>query len=177
MILQLEEQIPRVDPSAFVASNASVIGNVSMKERSSLWFNAVIRGDNEPIIIGSESNVQDQAVLHTDPGFPLTIGKGVTVGHKAMIHGCTIGDYSLVGINAVILNGVEIGKYCLIGACALITEGKKIPDRSVVMGIPGKVVKTLSDDECKMLELSAATYVANGQRYLNSLKPLGATPS
>ena len=168
MIYKLEKK-PILDATAFVAPDAAVIGNVELKKKASVWFNAVLRGDNEPITIGEESNIQDLSVLHTDPGFPLTVGKGVTVGHKVMLHGCQIGDYSLVGINSVILNGAEIGKYCLIGACALVTEGKKIPDRSVVKGVPGKVVKTLSDEECKMLELSAQVYVANAARYRENL--------
>ncbi|OQX34818.1 MAG: gamma carbonic anhydrase family protein [Oceanospirillales bacterium LUC14_002_19_P2] len=153
----------------FVADNASVIGSVALENNASIWFNAVVRGDNELITVGENSNIQDGAVLHTDPGFPLTIGRGVTVGHKVMLHGCEIGEYSLVGINAVILNGAKIGKYCVIGANALIPEGKVIPDYSVVMGSPGRVVKTVAEPQKKMLELSSAHYVQNFQRYQRQL--------
>jgi carbonic anhydrase/acetyltransferase-like protein (isoleucine patch superfamily) len=153
----------------FVAPNATLIGSVIMHPGSSVWFNVVVRGDNDPITIGPESNVQDLSVLHTDPGLPLTIGRGVTVGHKVMLHGCTIDDYSLIGINAVILNRAKIGKYCIIGANSLITEGKEIPDGSMVMGAPGKVVRQLTEQERQRLHLSAAGYVANAQRYLRDL--------
>jgi carbonic anhydrase/acetyltransferase-like protein (isoleucine patch superfamily) len=153
----------------FVAPNATLIGSVIMHPGSSVWFNVVARGDNDPITIGEDSNVQDGSVLHTDPGVPLTIGRGVTVGHKVMLHGCTIGDYSLIGINAVILNRAKIGRFCIIGANALITEGKEIPDGSMVMGSPGKVVRQLTEEERKRLELSAQGYVDNARRYLRDL--------
>lgn len=134
-----------------------------------VWFGAVLRGDNELIDIGEGSNVQDGTVMHTDMGSPLTLGKGVTVGHNAMLHGCTVGDYSLVGINAVILNGARIGKHCIIGANALIAEGKEIPDGSLVVGSPGKVVRELTEQQKRMLEASAAHYVHNAQRYAQEL--------
>lgn len=134
-----------------------------------MWFGAVLRGDNELIDIGEGSNVQDGTVMHTDMGSPLTLGKGVTVGHNAMLHGCTVGDYSLVGINAVILNGARIGKHCIIGANALIAEGKEIPDGSLVVGSPGKVVRELTEQQKRMLEASAAHYVHNAQRYAQEL--------
>jgi carbonic anhydrase/acetyltransferase-like protein (isoleucine patch superfamily) len=153
----------------FVAHNATVIGRVKLMEKSSIWFNVVIRGDNELITIGPETNVQDGSVLHTDPGIPLTLGRGVTVGHKAMLHGCEIGDYSLVGINAVILNGAKIGKHCLIGANALIPEGMEVPDGSMVVGSPGKIRRELNDNQKKMLEFSAMHYVKNAERYLATL--------
>ena len=161
----------RVDshPTSWIAPNATVIGNVRLQARASVWFGAVLRGDNELIDIGEDSNVQDGTVMHTDMGSPLTLGKGVTVGHNAMLHGCTVGDYSLIGINAVILNGARIGKYCIIGAGSLITEGKVIPDGSLVMGCPGKVVRELTDEQKKMLEASAAHYVNNAQRYAREL--------
>ena len=161
----------RVDahPESWVAPNATLVGKVKLEPRSSVWFNAVLRGDNELIHIGENSNVQDGTVMHTDMGFPLTIGKGVTIGHNAMLHGCTVGDYSLIGINAVILNGAKIGKYCIIGANSLIGEGKEIPDGSLVMGSPGKVVRELNDAQKKMLEASAAHYVHNSQRYARDL--------
>ena len=146
-----------------------MIGNVRLQARASVWFGAVLRGDNELIDIGEDSNVQDGTVMHTDMGSPLTLGKGVTVGHNAMLHGCTVGDYSLVGINAVILNGARIGKHCIIGANALIPEGKEIPDGSLVMGSPGKVVRELSEQQMRMIEAGAAHYVHNAQRYAREL--------
>lgn len=156
----------------FVANNATVIGSVVMEEHSSVWFNAVIRGDNDVITIGPETNIQDGAVLHTDANIKLTLGRGVTVGHNVMLHGCEIGDYSLIGINAVVLNGAKIGKHCLIGANTLIPEGMVVPDGSMVVGSPGKVKKELNDNQKKMLELSAAHYVHNARRYLAELKPV-----
>lgn len=156
-------------PQSWVAPTATVIGNVRLETGASVWFGAVLRGDNELILVGEDSNVQDGAVLHTDPGSPLTLGKGVTVGHNAMLHGCTVGDYSLVGINAVVLNGARIGKHCIIGANALIAEGKEIPDGSLVVGSPGKVVRELSEQQKKLLEASAAHYVRNARRYAADL--------
>ena len=155
----------------FVAENATVIGSVVLENNASVWFNAVVRGDNDIITIGENSNVQDGSVLHTDHGVPLTIGKNVTIGHKVMLHGCEIGEGSLIGINAVVLNGAKIGKNCLIGANSLIPEGKVIPDGSLVMGSPGKVVKTLGDSQKKGLEFSAMHYVENFKRYKTDLKP------
>ena len=158
------------DASSWIAPNATVIGKVKLEAGSSVWFNAVIRADNNELIhIGEHSNVQDGSVLHTDAGFPLTIGKGVTIGHKAMLHGCQIGDYSLIGINAVVLNGAKIGKHCIIGANALIPEGKEIPDGSLVMGSPGKVVRELSEQHKQVLEAGAAHYVHNAQRFAQEL--------
>lgn len=154
----------------FVAPNATVIGSVCLEARSSIWFNVVIRGDNDLITVGEDSNIQDGAVLHTDSGVKLTLGKGVTVGHKAMLHGCDVGDYSLIGINAVVLNRARIGKHCLIGANTLIPEGMEVPDGSMVVGSPGKVKKTLNDQQMKMLELSAAHYVENARRYREHLE-------
>ena len=156
----------------FIADSASVIGSVVMHQNASIWFGAVLRGDNDVITIGENSNVQDLSVLHVDPGFPLTIGKNVTVGHKVMLHGCEIGDNSLVGINSVILNGAKIGKNCLIGANSLISENKVIPDGSLVMGSPGKVVKQLSEDQMKGLEMSALHYVENFKRYKRDLEAI-----
>lgn len=153
----------------WVADNATVIGSVVLLNNASVWFNVVIRGDNDVITIGENSNVQDGSVLHTDPGVPLTIGKNVTVGHKVMLHGCTIGDNSLIGINSVILNGAKIGKHCLIGANSLIPEGKEIPDGSLVMGSPGKVVRELTPEQQKGLELSAMSYVNNFKRFKQEL--------
>ncbi|MGB4073350.1 gamma carbonic anhydrase family protein [Pseudomonas sp.] len=158
-----------VHPDSWVAPNATLVGKVKLEPGASVWFNAVLRGDNELIHIGENSNVQDGTVMHTDMGFPLAIGKGVTIGHNAMLHGCSVGDYSLIGINAVVLNGAKIGKYCIIGANSLIGEGKEIPDGSLVMGSPGKVVRELNEAQKKMLEASAAHYVHNAQRYARDL--------
>jgi carbonic anhydrase/acetyltransferase-like protein (isoleucine patch superfamily) len=149
----------------WIAPTAVLIGNVKLRRNASVWWNAVLRGDNEPITIGEGANIQDGCVLHTDPGFPLTVGKDVTVGHLVMLHGCTIGDGSLVGIGSVILNGARIGRNCLIGAKAFIGEGKQIPDNSVVLGAPGKVARTLDADKAAKLAEPAARYVANWRRY------------
>jgi carbonic anhydrase/acetyltransferase-like protein (isoleucine patch superfamily) len=156
----------------WIAPNAVVLGNVILKKNVSIWFGAVLRGDNDPIEIGENSNVQDGSVLHTDTGSPLTVGANVTIGHKVMLHGCTIGDGSLIGINSVILNGARIGRGCLIGAGCLITENKVIPDNSLVMGSPGKVVRELDAGTARALELSALHYVENWKRYSRDLAPL-----
>lgn len=157
----------------WIADNATVLGSVVLENNASVWFNVVIRGDNDVITIGENSNVQDGSVLHTDPGVPLTIGKNVTVGHKVMLHGCTIGDNSLIGINSVVLNGAKIGKNCLIGANSLIPENKEIPDGSLVMGSPGKVVRELTAEQQKGLEASAISYVNNFKRFKKDFKPQG----
>ncbi|MAN61229.1 MAG: gamma carbonic anhydrase family protein [Parvibaculum sp.] len=154
----------------WVAPDAQVMGNVTLHKNASVWFGAVLRGDNEMITIGENSNVQDASVLHTDPGSPLTLGKNVTIGHKVMLHGCTVGDNSLIGIGSIILNNTKIGKNCLIGANTLIAEGKDIPDNSMVLGAPGKVVRRLTDEQAAGLEFSAAHYVENWQRYARDLK-------
>ncbi|SRR5258706_7573863 len=155
----------------WVADNATVVGSVVLEHNASVWFNTVVRGDHDLITIGDGSNVQDASVLHTDAGVRLTIGKNVSIGHQVMLHGCTIGEGSLVGIKATILNHARIGKYCLIGAHALITEGKEIPDRSVVMGSPGKVVRQLTDEEVARLLENALHYVTNFQRFRLDMKP------
>lgn len=171
MLLQLDDRrVLAESEDYFVAANAMVIGSVLLCEGASVWFNAVLRGDTELITVGRGSNVQDGSVLHTDPGCPLVIGSHVTVGHKVMLHGCEIGDNSLIGINAVILNRARIGRNCLIGANALITEGKQIPDNSMVMGSPGKVVRELTEQEIAGLRLSAEHYVANGRRFRAGLQ-------
>ncbi len=156
--------------SFWIAASASVIGRVRLEKNASVWFAAVLRGDNELIHMGEGSNVQDACVLHTDLGSPLTIGKNCTIGHRAMLHGCTIGDTSLVGIGATILNNAVIGRNCLIGAHALVTEGKVIPDNSLVMGAPGRVVRVLNGEEIAGLARSAESYVRNWQRYAQGLK-------
>ena len=171
MLYQLDDRrVVAEDEEYWVADSAVVLGSVVLKKGASVWYNAVLRGDNELITVGEHSNVQDGAVLHTDAGFPLTIGAGVTVGHKVALHSCLIGDNSLIGINAVVLTGAKIGKNCLIGANALITEGKEIPDNSMVMGSPGKVVRTLSDEEIEGLVTSAAQYRENAQRHRLGLR-------
>ena len=177
MIYSLGQRKPEKDGDGqFVAHNATVIGSVKLMEKSSIWFNVVIRGDNELITIGDQSNIQDGSVLHTDPGCPINIGTGVTVGHKAMLHGCTVGDYSLVGINAVVLNGAKIGKHCLIGANALVKENMEIPDGSMVLGSPAKIVKQLSEEQRAGLEYSAKHYVENGRRFAKGLKEEKSVP-
>ena len=148
------------------------MGNVEMAAGSSVWFGAVLRGDNDLIKIGARSNIQDNSVLHTDPGMPLTIGEGVTVGHQVMLHGCSIGDNTLVGIGSTILNGTKVGKNCIIGAHTLIAEGKDIPDGSLVIGSPGRVVKQLSEPQIAMLKMSADIYVANAKRFKDGLVEL-----
>ena len=155
----------------WIAPGAVVLGRVRLEKNASVWFGAVVRGDNDPIVIGENSNIQDGSVLHTDSGSPLTIGRGVTVGHQAMLHGCTVGDNSLIGIKATVLNGAVIGRNCLIGAHALIPEGRVIPDGSLVMGAPGKVVRELDERAVQMLELSALHYVENWKRYARELRP------
>lgn len=170
MIYSLGEKKVQKADGAYIAPGSHVMGDVVLEEKSSVWFNAVLRGDCERITIGEGSNVQDGAILHTDPGFALTLGKGVTVGHKVMLHGCEVGDHSLIGINAVVLNGAKIGKHCVIGANALITEGKEIPDGSVVMGSPGKVVKQLSDEQKAGLAASAQHYIDNAKMFSELLK-------
>ena len=149
----------------FVAHNATVLGNVVLEDEASVWFNCVVRGDNEPIVIGARSNIQDGSVLHTDAGVPLVLAPEVSVGHMVMLHGCRIGEGSLIGIRSVVLNHAVIGRECLIGACTLIPERKVIPDRSLVMGTPGKVVRSLTDEEVARLRWTAAHYVDNARRY------------
>lgn len=170
MIYSLGGSSPEFRGDYWIADSADVLGKVVLEHEASVWFNAVLRGDNDVITVGEGSNIQDGSVLHTDPGSPLTIGKGVTVGHKVMLHGCTIGDNSLIGINAVVLNGAKIGKNCLIGANALIPEGKEIPDGSLVMGSPGKIVRELDENAIKGLAMSAAGYVQNYKRFKDQLK-------
>lgn len=158
--------------NCYIAPNAQVMGKVTLGEDSSVWFGAVIRGDNEMITIGARSNVQDNSVLHTDPGLPLTLGEGVIVGHQVMLHGCTVGDNTLIGIGATVLNGAVIGKNCIIGAHALITEGKVIPDNSLVVGAPGKVARPVTDEQAEFLKLNAQVYVTNAKRFREGLQEL-----
>ena len=160
---------PTVAESAWVADSAQVIGNVTLGEDVGIWFGVVARGDTAAICIGARTNIQDLSVLHADVGQPLTIGSGVTVGHKAMLHGCSVGDDSLIGIGAVVLNGAKIGKGCLVGAGALVTEGKEFPDGSMILGSPAKVVRSLTPEQLQGLCLSADHYVANARRFRASL--------
>ncbi len=163
----------RTPPSGryWVAPTATVIGNVDIREDASIWFNTVIRGDNEEIVVGERSNIQEGCVLHTDPGFPMTIGTECTIGHMVMLHGCTIGDGALVGIGSIVLNGARIGEGALIGANTLIPEGKEIPPRTLVVGSPGRVVRELSDEQVADVRATAGRYVANWQRFKARLAP------
>lgn len=172
-IYQLGEHAPDVDPSAYIAETANVIGKAKIEANASIWFDVTIRGDNELIAIGESSNVQEGCVLHTDPGYPLTVGKNVTVGHQAMLHGCTIEDGALIGIQAVILNGARIGKNCLVGAGALVTEGKEFPDNSLIIGSPAKAVRTLTDEDITCMHGNTANYVKRGQLFKQQLKRIG----
>ncbi len=174
MIGELDGRTPVFEGDGhFVARSADVIGSVRLRSHSSVWFNAVLRGDNDWITIGERSNVQDGSVLHTDPGYELVVGSGVTVGHKVMLHGCRIGDNSLIGINSVILNGADIGANTVVGAGALVTEGKTFPDGCLLLGSPAKVARELSDEEIAKIGLSAAVYVKNAARYAAQLVDRG----
>jgi len=169
-IYQLGDRTPDIAPSAYITDSAHVIGTVKIEAHANIWFGATIRGDNELITVGENSNVQENCSLHTDPGYPLTIGKNVTVGHQAMLHGCTIGEGSLVGIQAVILNGAKIGKNSLVGAGALVTEGKEFPDYSLIIGSPAKAVRTLTEEDVVRMHANTSNYVERGQFYKNNLK-------
>ena len=172
-IYQLNDRVPVIPASCYIAEGVTIIGSVVLGERVSIWPGAVLRGDNEPIVIGDDSNVQELSVLHTDPGAPLTIGRNVTVGHQVMLHGCTIGDGSLIGIQSVVLNRSVIGKDCLVGAGSIVTEGKTFPDRSMILGSPAKVVRELSEENASRLALSAKSYVKRGQDFKANLKRIG----
>ena len=167
MIYDFEGHTPKIDPNSWTASNAVIIGKVELKKNSNIWFNAVLRGDLEPIIIGENSNVQDGSVIHTDPGCPVTVGKGVTIGHMVMLHGCSIEDDCLIGIGSTILNKAKIGKNSIIGAHTLVTENKIIPERSLVVGSPGKVVRQVTDEEILGIKENAKHYVENYIKYKN----------
>ncbi len=171
-IYQLENLVPSVHPSAWVAGNAQVLGAVSLAQDVSVWFGVVIRGDTSTISVGKGSNIQDNSVMHADEGKPLTVGENVTVGHQVMLHGCTIGDNSLIGIGAIVLNGAKIGRNSLVGAGSLVTEGKEFPDGSMIMGTPAKVVRQLTAEQIEGLKKSAEHYVENAVRYKTGLKQL-----
>ena len=164
---------PEIHPTAWVAPGAHVIGNVTLHAEASVWFGAAIRGDNEPIVVGEGSNVQELACLHTDPGFPLAIGRGVTVGHRAMLHGCTIGDGALIGMGASVLNGATIGEGAVVGAGALVPEGKSVPPGTLVVGAPAKAVRELTDEQRAAFQIGASHYVSNARRFREGLSPLG----
>ena len=172
MIYSLDGIAPEIAASAWIAPDANVIGKIAVEDDASIWFGSTLRGDNELIRVGAGSNIQENCVLHTDMGYPLTIGKNCTIGHKAMLHGCTIGEQSLIGMGATVLNGAVIGRNCLIGAGALITEGKEIPDNSLVMGAPGKVVRVLDETAAEGLLASALHYQQNARRFRDGLEAL-----
>ena len=171
-VYEVDGKAPQVDSTAWIADSAQVMGNVILGEDASVWFGCVLRGDTETMHIGAGSNVQDLSVLHADRGFPLTVGKHVTVGHKVMLHGCTIGDESLIGIGAVVLNGAKIGKNCLVGAGALVTEGKEFPDGSMIVGAPAKVVRQLTPEQIEGLRQSAQHYIDNARLFRATLTKL-----
>jgi len=172
MIYSLKDKTPTIDDSCFIAPSADVIGDVVLKKNASVWFNCTIRADNDTITIGENSNIQDGSVLHVDPGCPINIAANCTIGHKVMLHGCSIDENTLIGINAVILNGAKIGKNCIIGANALVTEGTKIPDGSMALGSPAKVVKSLPQEASKLIAEGADHYVDNSARFTQHLKIL-----
>lgn len=172
-IYELDGRAPQVAASAWVADSAEVIGDVTLGEDVSIWFGSVLRGDNTNLHIGAGSNIQDASVLHSDAGQPLVVGERVTVGHQVVLHGCTIGDESLIGIGAVVLNGAKIGRNCLVGAGALVTEGKEFPDGSMIIGSPAKVVRQLSQEQIEGLRKSAQHYIDNARRYQGGLRKLG----
>lgn len=169
-IFQLGTRRPEIASDVFVADTARVIGEVKLGMGVSVWYGAVLRGDNEPVVVGAGSNVQENAVLHTDPGFPLTVGEGVTIGHQAMLHGCTVGDGSLIGIQAVVLNAARIGRDCLVGAGAVVTEGKEFPDGSLILGAPARAVRMLTTEQIEGLRRNARTYVDKGAEFLRELR-------
>lgn len=172
-IYQLADISPEIDSSAYIAESANIIGKVRIAAYASIWFDVTIRGDNELISVGENSNVQEGCILHTDPGYPLTIHNNVTIGHQAMLHGCTIGEGSLIGIQAVILNGAKIGKNCLVGAGALVTEGKEFPDNSLIIGSPAKAVRTLTEQDTLKMQANTRHYAQRGQAYKTQLKRIG----
>ncbi|MGB3069139.1 MAG: gamma carbonic anhydrase family protein [Ottowia sp.] len=171
-VYELDGTSPQVAPSAWIADSAEVIGNVTLGPDASVWFGCVLRGDTESMSVGEGSNIQDLTVMHADHGKPLTVGKYVTVGHKVMLHGCTIGDESLIGIGAVVLNGAKIGKNCLVGAGSLVTEGKEFPDGSMIMGVPARVVRQLTPEQIEGLRNSARHYIENARKFRATLKRL-----
>ena len=171
-LYELDGVAPQLGTGAWVADSAQVIGNVQLGENASIWFGAVLRGDNETMTIGRNSNVQDMSMLHSDPGSPLTVGENVTIGHQVMLHGCTIGDNSLIGIQAVVLNNAKIGRNSIVGAGSVVTEGKEFPDNSLIFGSPAKVMRTISDEDAARLRHGSEHYVENAVRYAKGLKKI-----
>lgn len=171
MIYSLPDRYPTIDETSFIAPSADIIGSVTVKREASIWFNTVLRGDNDDIIIGERANVQDCSVLHTDPGLPLVIGNDVTIGHSSMLHGCKVGQFSLIGIGSIILNQASIGEFSIVGANSLVTEGKAFPDRSMILGSPAKVIRELTDEEVDKLRASSQSYTGKIPRY-RELTPL-----
>ena len=174
MIYRLGEYAPNIHPDSFIAASADVIGRVEIGAAASIWFNCVLRGDNDVIRIGAAANVQDGSVIHVDPGFDVEVGDHATIGHRVTLHGCRVGSHTLVGINSVVLNGADIGPWCVVGANTMVTSGKRIPERSLVIGSPGKVVRTLTDEECQSLVDAARSYTDKVTRYRESLSPTGS---
>jgi carbonic anhydrase/acetyltransferase-like protein (isoleucine patch superfamily) len=172
MLYGLDKRAPQISSEAWVADNATIIGSVTLESNASVWYNCVLRGDNDDLIVGENSNVQDGSVLHTDPGIKLKIGRDCTVGHMVMLHGCEIGDNTLIGIKSVVLNRAKIGKNSIVGANSLVTEGKSFPDNSMIMGAPAKVVRELTPQEVQVIKMMAAHYVDNARRYRTQLRPL-----
>jgi carbonic anhydrase/acetyltransferase-like protein (isoleucine patch superfamily) len=172
-LYELDGMAPQLGPGAYVADNAQVIGRVIMGENASIWFGVVARGDSDTLTIGRNSNIQDLSMLHADAGVPLTIGENVTVGHHVVLHGCTVGDNSLIGIGAVVLNNAKIGRNCIVGAGSVVTEGKEFPDNSLIIGAPAKVVRTLDEAAAERLRQNAEHYVNNGRRFAKGLKKIG----
>ncbi len=177
MIYALEQRVPQLKGDNFVADNATVIGSVTLEPGANVWFNCVLRGDNDDLIVGENSNVQDGSVLHTDSGLKLVIGRNCTIGHLVMLHGCEIGDNTLIGIKSVVLNRARIGRNCIVGANSLVTEGKVFPDNSMIMGSPAKVVRELTPQEVQVIGIMGQHYVDNGRRYRSGLRPLQPPPS
>ena len=172
-IYQLDDRVPEIAAGAWVAESATVIGSVRLGEGASIWYGAVLRGDNDWITLGRDTNVQDGSVLHADPGLPLTLGDEVTVGHQVMLHGCSVGDGTLVGIQAVVLNGARIGRHCIVGAGAVVTEGKEFPDGSLIVGAPAKLLRPLSAPQFDMLRRMAAAYRVQTRRHRDGLRRIG----
>lgn len=174
-LFALDEFQPELPASGqyWVAPTALVIGKVILKDEASIWFGSVLRGDNEPIVIGQGTNIQENCVLHTDPGFPMTLGTNVTVGHMAILHGCTVGDNSLIGMGATVLNGAKIGRNCLVGSNALVTEGKEFPDNSLIVGAPAKVIRVLDEAAAERIRQTALRYQENWKRFAKGMKPVG----
>jgi carbonic anhydrase/acetyltransferase-like protein (isoleucine patch superfamily) len=172
----LHDRSPQIDPTAYVAEGARVVGAVVLRPGTSVWFNAVLRGDAEQIVVGEETNIQDGAILHADPGYPCVVGARVVIGHGAILHGCAVGDDCLIGMGAIVLNGARLGSGCIVAAGALVPEGREIPERSLVMGVPGRVVRSVSEEDVEDIRAAAERYRQRAQWYRSGLRALGALP-